>query len=202
MKLIDLVGRIFGKLTVISEFPYRSNSRRIFLCQCTCGNKSKVPYGSLTGGLTKSCGCGQGRLKHGHTCKGTKSKEWSAWHDMLDRCYNTKSKSYKDYGGRGITVCKKWDNFTEFLTDMGSSPKGSLLDRIDNSKGYTPANCRWATPKQSARNTRRTRYIMYLGERTTIPDLADRYNLPYEKVFRKIHYGTTPEEAIKQLIGD
>lgn len=81
--------------------------------------------------------------------------EYHAWHDMIRHCYNPKNSGYKDYGGRGITVCERWrHSFENFFTDMGSRPVGMSIDRENNDLGYSPDNCRWATAKQQMRNQR------------------------------------------------
>lgn len=89
-----------------------------------------------------------------------KTKEWNSWRGMIERCYNPKHRQYKDYGGRGITVCEKWSGsfgFQNFYIDMGVRPNGKTLDRIDNNSDYAPGNCKWSTYTEQAKNRRKRR---------------------------------------------
>lgn len=90
--------------------------------------------------------------RHGHRCNGKISATYASHRDMKQRCNNSKNKRYSNYGGRNISYCKAWDNFVNFLNDMGESPEGKTLDRIDNDGNYGPDNCKWSTPKEQCAN--------------------------------------------------
>ena len=98
---------------------------------------------------------GGGHVRHRASSHHNRTREYECWVSMRDRCRNPNSKSYKNYGARGIVVCKRWDKFETFLADMGPRPKGHSLDRIDNDGNYTPKNCQWATTKQQRHNRRK-----------------------------------------------
>lgn len=103
---------------------------------------------------------------------------YASWHQMLRRCYKPSNPKYPRYGARGITVCDEWrHSFLTFLADMGPRPEGKSLDRLDNDGPYAPWNCRWATPKQQARNSSKMRYITFAGETLCVVDWAHRLGL-------------------------
>lgn len=102
-----------------------------------------------------------------------KTKEWKTWSSMRERCLNTKHKHYHNYGGRGITICRRWDKFENFYEDMGVRPVGNYsLDRRDNSKGYTPSNCYWATKIEQGNNRRTNKLVKYMGREMTVAQWA------------------------------
>jgi hypothetical protein len=140
------------KWTILKEAE-RLNYKKRVVAQCECGVIKTIDYYSLKNGLTKSCGCDKKpNLKHSLS----KSREYNSWNGMKIRCNNTNHKQYKDYGGRGITVCPEWLNsFEQFYKDMGPRPIGKTLDRINNNKGYEPSNCKWSTYSEQAKNKRK-----------------------------------------------
>ncbi len=156
---VQMSGRRFSRLLVLGASSKRTKSKNIhWKCVCDCGNKTVVDGHNLRIGHTRSCGCliPESIVAACKTHGLINEAEYGIWAGMIQRCYNSKRKSFKYYGGRGITVCKRWRNsFENFYSDMGKrTSKIHSIDRKRNSGNYTPANCRWATRKQQARNKR------------------------------------------------
>lgn len=153
-RFIDLVGQKFGRLTVVERSAVRKSSGALWSCVCECGGKATVNSLKLRTGHTASCGClkveAVPNLRHGYS--GTRTHR--SWKEMRQRCLNPKSDKWQWYGGRGISVCAEWDDFEQFLIDMGERPIGMTLDRIDSDGNYKKDNCRWANPKQQAETNR------------------------------------------------
>lgn len=150
-KIQDLTGQKFGLYTAVERFKNTKRNEWLYKCICECGTESIVAGYRLKNGLTKKCPhC---RVKtHGMTYTAT----FKTWQDMLGRCFNKNHKSYKYYGGRGITVCSRWKElFQNFFDDMGIKPDKLSLDRINNDGNYEPSNCRWATSKEQRNNQRK-----------------------------------------------
>ena len=119
---------------------------------------------------------------------------------MKARCYNKKHDHYKEYGGRGIKVCRRWFWFKNFVADMGPRPDGLSLERIDCNGNYEPSNCKWATHTEQMRNTRRNKYYELYGEKKTLGAWAKKYGVPYGTVFARIKYGWELREALTTSI--
>ncbi len=173
-KLLN-AGDRFGILSVIEMIGGRDKK---YLCRCDCGTIKSVLGSALRNGDARSCGCGIRRAlsarftRHGHAGK-IKTPTYSSWKSMHDRCKKPHHKAYADYGGRGITICERWQKFENFLADMGERPNGTSLDRFPNNDGnYEPGNCRWADKYQQANNRRTTKLIQRGDERLSIAEWA------------------------------
>lgn len=198
MRKIDLTGQRFGRLFALEEMESERTPcgqlRRKYLCRCDCGAEVAVLSGHLSKGHTQSCGCYQKdkayshNIRHGHTSWRTQSSPtFNSWAHMIQRCTNPKNRGFKNYGGRGITVCDRWlESFENFLSDMGEKPKGKSLDRKNNNGNYEPGNCRWATPKEQGNNTRRNVYFEYQGQRKTLSQWARFFKIDSEILRRRL----------------
>jgi hypothetical protein len=144
---IDLVGKRFGRWIVRA---YAGGEK--WSCVCDCGARAVLYGHNLRTGRTKSCGCLRKELATKHGME--RSKEYRAWSSMKQRCFNPNAPAFKNYGGRGISVCKDWFSFEGFFPDMGACPPGLSLDRIDVNGNYESSNCRWANASQQNRNRR------------------------------------------------
>src|SRR6478736_6735858 len=144
----DMTGLRFGRLVAMSFIETR-NGHSYWQCSCDCGTITTVTGNALRTSTTQSCGCFHKdqmqakppRLRHGHAKASGKTRMYRIWTNIRSRCMNPKAKQYKDYGGRGIKVCKRWQLFDNFLADMGEVPKGKQIHRINNNGDYKPSNC-------------------------------------------------------------
>jgi len=187
----DLTGVVFGQLTAIKPSMTKSKNAS-WICKCTCGKEINVATCKLLHDGQHSCGC------HKLTQEGlSKTRTYKSWGCMVRRCTLESSNRWHIYGGRGIKVCDRWKNsFLDFLEDMGERPKGTSLDRIDTDGNYCPENCRWATPKEQARNTRKNRLIKAFGKAQSSAAWSEETGIGRGTIEWRLDRGWTPKEAL------
>lgn len=190
----ELTGRKFGNLTVV-RFDSTQKGHAYWLCRCDCGNTKLARGSHLIHGNVSSCGCGKGHITH----RESKTRLYTIWNDMRQRCENIKSPQYADYGGRGIFVCAEWhnyENFRKWAFENGYA-NNLTIDRIDNNGCYCPENCRWATAKEQANNTRKTHLITYNGETHSVSEWARLLNIKQSTLSMRINkYGWSADKAL------
>lgn len=202
---INIVGKRFGRLTVIAETNERSaNGELKYLCECECGNTKVIVSTSLRCGKTRSCGCllSEGTSARAKTHGLSKTRLFNIWAGMHDRCYNPNRREYKDYGGRGIQVCDAWkDNFQAFYDwSMANGYSDNLsIDRRDNDGNYEPSNCRWTTRKEQSDNTRLTVHITVNGETKNIGEWAEAIGVARSTISRHHKLGDVVEYISARL---
>ena len=193
-------GQQFRRLKVVrlSEVKHGNTS---WECLCECGNTVYASTGQLKFGAVSSCGC---LLKEQLTTHGmSNTRPYNIWKAMKTRCTNEAQPNYERYGGRGITYTPKWKNFENFWKDMGSSYSDSLtLERIDNSKGYSKENCRWATHLEQNKNMRSNIFIEYIGVKQCLTDLATVLGISRHRLYYFHKKGLRGDELIRQSTGD
>ncbi len=184
----DILGAKFGRWTVLKRMANKY-THPMMLCRCDCGTEKEVKLPSLREGLSKSCGCLRDELSkvrvrtHGQT----RTNTYRAWRSAKTRCGNPNNEKFPIYGGRGISMCPRWANdFSKFLLDMGKCPAGLSLERKDVDGNYEPGNCKWATRKEQANNTRTNIFVTLNGVRMTLHQCADSAGVDYHS-FHHFH---------------
>lgn len=193
-KYILPIGTKFNSLTVIS-MPIIRNRARFYNCLCDCGKEKLIAACALKNGNSKTCGAGVHKSNYRD---GLGENSLAKLHTyMMYRCYNTKSKDYLNYGGRGIVVCDRWHDRKNFVFDLKEQPFGLQLDRIDNNKGYYLENVRWSTPSQNARNKNISLYVTYNGETKHIKEWCELLNIKYMTMRARLRTGASVETCFK-----
>lgn len=193
---VDLTGRRYGRLVVVEYAGKRESGgqqKTLWLCKCDCGKTKIVLGGGLNSGHTTSCGCyhnekfGDVNRKHNMA---NKNKLYRVWKGIKERCLNPNNKSYKNYGGRGISVCDEWVNDFKAFYDWSISNgyreqetsyglNSMTIDRIDNNGDYSPSNCKWSTAIEQANNKRNNRIVKINGVVDTVANFSRKLNIPY-----------------------
>lgn len=193
----ELIGKQFGRWAVVSM----ATRKYYCLCQCACGVIKPVHINSLERGHTQSCGCLRDELARARITHGmSKTNEFKIWQGCKKRCYNTKTKKYPKYGGRGIKVCPRWlESFSNFYQDMGHRPsKAHSIHRINNDGDYEPSNCKWATNEEQQRNKTTTKLVTYRGLTMTLVEHAKREGVNYKLTHARITRGCSLEEVFEK----
>jgi hypothetical protein len=201
-KFIDLTGKRFGKLTVLGETP-KTKKYIIWLCLCDCGKETSVSVANLANGHTRSCGCLQSEItkKRNVTHNMRHTRIYYIWTTMKARCSNSRSSNRSIYFDKGIRFCDKWGTFEGFYEDMKDGYADNLsIDRIDNDKGYSKDNCRWATATEQANNTSANRIVEVDGNSDTLANTCRAYGVNYHTVRQRLRYGWSIEDAVKKPI--
>ena len=200
----NLSGQVFGKLTVLNKTKKVKKTYGTFrhwLCMCECGNTIWVRAAHLTSNHTKSCGCGilEKKYKTRKDVCLSYSRVYRCWSSMKQRCFNKKDSNYRNYGGRGISICDEWKNdfmsFYNWATKNGYSDK-LTIDRIDNNGNYEPKNCRWTDMKTQSNNTRKTNIIEYNGEKHSISEWGEITGFGYHTIANRFYKTNMSNEEI------
>lgn len=200
----DLTGVRFGRLVAFERINKRAaDGSAIWNCHCDCGRNHMSNTAHLVSERTRSCGCLRNEMAasrartHGATTRDRQhTRAYIAWAAMKYRCENPKSSGFERYGGRGIHVCERWHSFEHFRDDMGECQPGLTIERIENNRGYEPGNCRWATPAEQARNTRRTRLLTHGGITMCMLDWATRTGIKWATIRARLERGWSVDHTL------
>jgi len=197
---IDMKNKHFGLLKVLQEAGKigKRKKQMYWLCQCSCGTQKIIAGNNLRSGQIKSCGCQIGKtITHGNCA----NPLFDLYRSIKARCYNSNNKAYHNYGGRGIKMSKSWYNsFEQFCKDMGSKPhKDFSIERINNNKGYSKQNCKWATTKEQGNNKRTCIYLTYKGKTLNITQWAELSSCNRSVLYSRYHKGQNIEQILKEV---
>lgn len=207
--LLDkFIGKKYGNYDVIGAYRKEQNGHIVIMlvCKCVCGKIKNIRASQAKRYINQSCGClskKQKRRPKGYSSKEIDKRIGVIWCGMISRCYNEAETCYKEYGGRGITVCDEWRNsalaFYKWAINNGYCD-GLTIDRIDVNGNYCPENCRWATMAEQTRNTRRTINYDFNGKKMTVAEIARELNISPFTLYSRIRSGMDIKEAIETPI--
>ena len=194
--LVNLVGKVFGRLKVISLLGAHKRVT-YWRCLCECGKSVEVRTANLRNGNTKSCGClSADKTKLRNTKHGLSSmRAYASWSHMMARVYDEKCDHYHRYGGRGLIVEARFHDVAVFVAYMGECPEGMTLERVDNDAGYVTGNMVWATSRAQSRNKSTNVFVNLDGQRAVVSDAAKRLEMPRSTLARRLDNGLTISDA-------
>lgn len=194
----SIIGNRYGRWTVI-DFSHTRKKASYWIARCDCGTLRTHQRSALVSGSTLSCGCLRGeQVAARNTTHGKRhSPEYGSWRAMKERCQNPKATKYPTYGGRGITICERWQRFDNFFADMGPKPTPfHTLERINNGGNYEPGNCRWASNDEQAINRRNNHRIEIDGVTRTIAEWRRHLGISKSTYDARIRLGWSIKDAL------
>ena len=205
----NLIGDVFGRLTVIGLSERKSGRKSYWVCKCSCGNYTEVRSDILLSHNTESCGCLKieqdiKNLGIVNNHKMTKHPLYRKWNSMMQRCYNDTQERYYRYGGRGIIVCNEWHDVKKFVewSEKNGYQEGLSIERINNNGNYEPSNCKWVTLQEQHYNKSTSVFHEYNGERLTTMQWQRKLNIPLSKVSSYKSKGIEFLDLIRQYYKD
>jgi hypothetical protein len=203
-KINDLIGKKYGRWTVISLSPRKYRKMAMWKCRCECGTEREIIGNNLIRGISKSCGCLKvertkaTKTTHGDTKNGKLARLYTIWQGMKLRCEYPSQRMYPYYGGRGIKVCKEWHDYSIFKewAIANGYEEGLSLDRKDNNADYCSKNCRWITQQEQVRHTSHNRFIEINGIKKCLTEWCEEYKITRQTVSSRICRGWNEIKAI------
>jgi len=187
---------VFNRLTALSLHERYAHKPPKWRFLCSCGKEHIACVKLVVSGHTSSCGCLAREVltarNTGHGLSKASPKTYRTWKDMRSRCNTASNADYANYGGRGIKVCQRWNDFALFLEDMGPRPEGMTIERIDVDKGYEPSNCKWATIDEQANNKRQTVRITHNGQTKSMTQWAKLLGKSHGTLSYRLKNGLEP----------
>jgi len=199
----NITGQKFGRLTAIKSIGSNKYKQRIWECKCDCGNLTNLTPNELLSGNTSSCGCLRDESASRRFGKhhGTGTALYRTWKNMKNRCYSSKNKYYKNYGGRGIIICNEWlndfGNFQEWSFNNGYKV-GLTIERKDVNGNYEPINCEWIPFSEQHLNKSNAIKITIDGKEHYLKNLAEQYNIPYITLWERYKSGWDLDILLKK----
>lgn len=199
------IGDVFGNWTIVEILPKTVNYHRHFICKCVCGEIKEIDAYNVLSGKSTSCGCVRDlKTKKRMTKHGQKqTRLYNIWCGMRERCNNPNSQAYKDYGGRGISICKDWQddymNFYNWSINNGYDEK-LTIDRINVNGNYEPTNCRWADTKTQCNNTRYNIMITYQDKTQSLKLWCEELNLNYDMIRARWGNPSWKDKSIEEIL--